>query len=393
MHKPASAFRTAVIPLLVALLLLAGCQSDSGPVNLPAELTGIDSPIAIQQKWRRDTRAQDNLAGYQFQPLIVDGLILTIDSAGTINALDRNNGARRWTHQSGLKAGSGLGLSGELIVATSLDGQVVAFRQQSNTLQQVWSVDTSSEIRVAAVGDGELVFVRAVDGKLYGFDSASGEERWVVARRVPALSLTGGSLPLIDGDRIYTGYEDGKIVAIERISGDVLWERSISAPSGRTEVDRLRDIDGNFVLRNNILYVATFQGQLAALQAGSGDLLWVREFSSYLPIDADSQSLYLVSDNSHVWAIDRRTGSALWKQEGLQFRKLTGPLLIGNRIVVTDFEGYVHWLDAGDGDIIGRRKALSNRSYVQPQQLDNTALVSDANGVIVSLQAPQNSAN
>lgn len=372
--------------VLLIVAMLVGC-ADSDPVNPPAELVDLETPIKIGFKWRNETTSAGNFSGYQFQSLILDDVVLVIDRRGQISALDREEGYLVWSFLSGLKAGTGLARAGQLIIATSLDGVVVAYRRQPEGLEAVWRVTTDSEIRVPAVSDGNLVLVRGVDGKLYALDAENGDQRWVVARRVPALSLTGGSVPLIDGDVIYSGYEDGKIIALDRGNGEILWERSISTPTGRTEVDRLRDIDGNFMLRNSVLYVATFQGQLAALQSGNGELLWSREFSSFLPMDADGSALYLVSEDSHIWSIDRRTGSALWKQEGLRGRKLTAPLLQDGRIIVSDFEGYVHWLDASDGAIIGRRKALDGRSYVQPQALDDAVLVSDVYGITSALQA------
>ena len=128
-----------------------------------------------------------------------------------------------------------------------------------------------------------------------------------------------------------------------------------------------------------------FRSRLAAIQAIDGNLLWSRKFSSYQSIVADQDALYLSSDTSHIWSIDRRTGSAFWKQEALHARKITAPLLIDDKLVVADLEGYVHWLDKSDGALRGRVRPTSSRHIAQPLVWDNRIMVIDSEGILSSL--------
>ena len=206
---------------------------------------------------------------------------------------------------------------------------------------------------------------------------------------MPALSLTGNSQPLVVGDLVFVGLDDGKLVALERASGDVRWESTVSIPSGRTEVERLVDLDGNFVYRDGVIYVSAFQGRLAAVQAVSGDLLWARDMSSFQAIAIDDESLYLSSENSHLWAIDRRTGTAFWKQDILNARRITAPAIFGDRIVVADFAGYLHWFSRQDGKLVGRVRFSEERSYVQPLTWNDAVLTLDENGLLASVSEYQ----
>ena len=114
-------------------------------------------------------------------------------------------------------------------------------------------------------------------------------------------------------------------------------------------------------------------------------MLWSRKFSSYKAIEADAEALYLTDDRSNMWSIDRRTGSAFWKQDALHDRKLTAPRLIGDRLVVADLEGYVHFLNKSDGAIVARIKPSEIRFISQPTVIDPLVLVNDMSGQVFAV--------
>ena len=169
----------------------------------------------------------------------------------------------------------------------------------------------------------------------------------------------------------------------------MIWETTVSYPSGRTEVERLVDVDGQFVLRDGVIYAASFQGRLVAIQAVSGDLLWSREFSSFQSIAIDEDAIYLSSDNSHLWSIDRRTGSAFWKQDVLHARRITAPTVVDSNLVVADLEGYLHWFRKSDGKLVGRIQPTRDRNFVQPLNWRGSVLTLDKFGLLASVSLQQ----
>ncbi len=372
---------------VIALLLgaLAGCSGETDNTEPPAPLTTIGESIPLELDWKVDTRASTNAAAYRLRPLVVGDHVYSIDTTGVVSRVDAASGRRQWRFETGLAAIAGPGGNGELIVVTSRDGDVVAYRPRADGLEPLWRTRVGSEIRAAPVVDRDRVFVRSVDGHLRSLSAADGSQKWMVARRVPSLSLTGNSEPLVQGELVFAGFDDGKLLAVDRDSGQTVWETTVSLPSGRTEVERLVDVDGNFVLRDGVIYVATFQGRLAAVQAVSGDLLWSRPFSSFQAIAIDDQAIYLAADDSHLWAIDRRTGAAFWKQDVLHARRITAPAIVGERLVVADFEGYLHWFDKASGRLVGRIRAGDARSYVQPLVWRDRVLSLDMFGLLASV--------
>ena len=370
---------------VILLGWLAACSTEKDNTELPAELTSIEDSLYLVLNWQRDTRASRNTAAYRLRPLIIDDRVYSIDTGGTIKSTYAKSGKRDWHYKTGLSAITGLGGNEKALIATSLDGDIIAYRFNDDGLEVLWKVQIDSEIRATPVIDNEQVFVRSVDGKLRSLLAADGTEQWQVSRRVPALSLTGNSKPLVQGELVFAGFDDGKLVAFERANGQVAWETTISSPRGRTEVERLVDLDGDFVIRDGVIYVAAFQGSLAAVQAVSGDVLWTRKFSSHQAIAIDQDSLYLSADDSHLWSIDRRTGSAFWRQDVLHARKITAPSIIDGKLVVADLAGYQHWFNKADGKLLGRIRPTDDRNYVRPMTWKQSVLNFDKRGFISSV--------
>jgi len=376
--------------LVVALSgFLFACGSGKDNSEPPAPLTKIEDALPLILNWKVDTRASSNTASYRLRPFQVGDRIYSIDTGGSVVGIDAKYGTSLWRYETGLSAIVGLGGDSTRLIVTSRNGDVAAYRYTEDSLESIWKVRVDSEIRAVPVVDGEQVFVRSVDGKLRSLAAADGSQQWVVSRRVPVLSLTGNSEPLVEGDTVFAGFDDGKLIAFDRSNGEVRWESTISIPSGRTEVERLVDLDGRFVLRNGVIYVASFQGRLAAVQAVSGDLLWSRQFSSFQSIAIDDDALYLSADNSDLWSIDRRTGAAFWKQDVLHARKITAPTIIGDGVVVADLDGFLHWFNRSDGKLAGRIRIGDARSYVQPVARQDAVVTLDKYGLLASVSLQQ----
>ena len=370
--------------LLIASLFLLSC-GDKDNSEPPAPLTKIEQALRVVVDWKTNTGAGIETASYNMRPLLVQDQIFSVDTRGLVKSIDTESGKVNWSTETGMAAITGLAGTAAVIIASSRDGDLNAYDILQDDLELRWSTRLKGEIRALPLIAGEQVFVRTVDGQLFALSLNDGSIQWTISRRVPALSLTGNSQPVVRGDLVIAGFDDGKISAFSRADGQTVWETTVSRPTGRTEIERMVDLDGQFILRDGIIYISSYQGRLAAIQAIDGNLLWSRKFSSYQSIVADQDALYLSSDTSHIWSIDRRTGSAFWKQEALHARKITAPLLIDDKLVVADLEGYVHWLDKSDGALRGRVRPTSSRYIAQPLVWDNRIMVIDSEGILSSL--------
>ena len=217
--------------------------------------------------------------------------------------------------------------------------------------------------------------VHTIDGKLFGLDALTGTQKWIYDRSIPVLTLHGSSSPVIVGNSVIGGFASGKLVMLDLLSGELLWEITVSAPSGRSELERMVDIDGDPLVIGDVVYAVTYQGEMAAVSLQTGVVLWRRKLSSYAGMGADYAQIYVSDDADHVLSVDPGNGSALWKNKKLQYRKLTAPVVLGERILVGDFEGYLHFLSRVDGRLEGRLRVAKSAISTQPLVIDGIVYI------------------
>jgi len=377
--------RVLILVIIGTSLLQLACSSKDNS-EPPAPLTKIEQAIPLYTKWKVETGAGIDTASYNMRPLLIQDTVYSIDTEGMVSSINAKNGRLKWISFTRLASITGLSGAEGVIIASSKNGDLNAYDIEDKNLKLRWSIRLRGEVRAVPVISEQQVFVRTVDGKLSALSLLDGSIQWTVSRRVPALSLTGNSQPLVQGELVIVGFDDGKISAFNRENGQTVWQTTVSNPSGRTEIERLVDLDGQFILRDGVIYISSYQGRLAAIQVIDGNVLWSREFSSYQAIDADDEALYLSSDDSHIWSIDRRTGSAFWKQEVLHARKITAPLIVGDKLVVADFDGYLHLFDKSEGSLLGRVRPTQNRHIAKPLIWQNSVIIIDSDGVLANVR-------
>jgi outer membrane protein assembly factor BamB len=225
-----------------------------------------------------------------------------------------------------------------------------------------------------------VVVVRTVDGKFTGLDARSGQRLWVYSHTVPVLTLRGTAAPLLDQNVAVSGLDTGKLLVLSLRDGKLIWDRTIAPPEGRTELDRLVDIDAEPRVVSGVLFVTAYQGNITAIDLRNGNTLWARDFSSHAGLDAERSGVYVVDEEDSVWAIDPRNGNALWQQPELKGRRLSAPVVSDDYVVVGDFEGYLHWLRKDDGGIVGRVRADSEGIKAAPIDRNGRLYVLGAGG-------------
>ncbi|MFN7549963.1 MAG: PQQ-binding-like beta-propeller repeat protein, partial [Pseudomonadota bacterium] len=228
------------------------------------------------------------------------------------------------------------------------------------------------------------VVVRAQDGRLFGFDAADGKRRWVFDRGVPLLSLRGNGPPLVADGVVYAGYDNGKIVALNLSDGILRWEQTLAQPEGRTELERMVDVDGELTFGRGELFAASHRGQVGAITPDNGRLVWSREFSSTVGVALAGDRLVVVGVDGAVAALDVRSGAALWKQEGLAFRWPGTPAVVGSHVLVGDFEGWLHWLSMEDGSFAARQRQGDAGIRAAPLAVGDVVYVASAEGELAA---------
>jgi outer membrane protein assembly factor BamB len=230
------------------------------------------------------------------------------------------------------------------------------------------------------------VFAQTSDGRLVALDGETGARRWTYDTQVPILTLRGTASPVVVGSVVFAGFSNGKIGAFRTENGELLWEQRIMLPQGRSELDRIVDVDGNVLISDQgAVYAASFQGRLKAMRPTDGAVLWERDASSYRNLAEGYGNIYLVDEQDIVTAVDQRTSDVVWTQSGLYKRKLTSPLAFSNYVLVGDGDGYLHVLAQSDGRFVGRKKIDGDGLSATMVVADGTVFCLSNGGKLVAL--------
>jgi outer membrane protein assembly factor BamB len=355
-------------------LLCAGCAGVSDSVTRfmggkdntepPSPLVEFQSKLNVIELWSASVGGGTAEQYLKLVPALSKQRLYVADSDGRVEALDATNGARLWSTDVDERITGGPGVGENAVLVGTGEGGVIAL--DSETGRRLWRATVSSEVLSPPLKSEGIVIVRTNDGKVFALDGAKGTQLWIYDRTVPALTLRGTSSPVIVRGVVIAGFDAGRLAALDLRTGRLLWEVSVATARGRSELERMVDIDSDPLVVNDVIYVTTFQGQLAAVQLDGGRILWSRDISSYAGFTADESYIYLTDDNSTVWTFDRYSGATLWRQELLHARAATGPASIGNFTVVGDLEGYLHWMHKSDGSFVARTRLSSRRIIVQP---------------------------
>jgi outer membrane protein assembly factor BamB len=194
--------------------------------------------------------------------------------------------------------------------------------------------------------------------------------------------------PLVIEDTLIEGYDNGKLMALRLEDGKYVWESSVTIPKGRSEVERLVDIDVDPIESRGVIYTASYNGGTAAVSILDGDVLWRNEaVSSHTGLSQDEQYLYISNSAGHVLQLDKRTGSSLWEQKDLHGRRLTSPVAYQGNVVVGDIEGYVHWLSSTDGRQLARVQVAGDAIDAKPVVVGDTVYIYAKDGTLAALKA------
>lgn len=392
--------KRALIVIAAASVALSGCSlfdkfGKKDNIEPPHALVEFAATANVQSLWSASVGGGAGMSGAHLAPAVADGRLYAGGVDGTLSALDAATGARIWSHQEGERTGGflrrganslrwtgGPAVSGDLVVVGALDGQVYGFSSKDGS--ERWHTQVSSEVISKPAIGGDTVVVRSNDGRLSGLNAADGSLRWVFEQPVPALSLRGNSAPAISGGAVYSSADNGKLFALKLADGSMLWSQAITAGEGRTEVERLADVDGDIVVDDNSVYAAGYRGQISALSADGGRPEWQREHSSYAGVAVSPSAVISVDSDGNVWAFDRQSGANLWKQDQLGYRWLSSPAVQGNYVVVGDLEGYVHWLNLSDGKLAARVRVGKEPIQSAPVVAGNNVYVEDVEGRIAA---------
>ena len=343
------------------MLLISGCStfqewfgSEGEDATAPVQLERIDSKVSLKKRWSSKIGDGQGDGFYKITPTLIDGVIYVASSDGEVAAINAANGARLWRIELERPLSGGVGYHNRSLYLGGADGSVLQLSAEDGAVE--WEAAVSGEVLAAPVVSDDWVIVQTYDGKLLGFRSGAEEPSWTFTSDVPVLTLRGTSAPILVGGNAIAGFGDGKVVAVDVDSGNVSWEARIGVPQGSSEIDRIVDVDGAMTQQGIELFVASYQGRLAALDSRTGRKLWQQNVSSVTGTNVGFGNVYVADVDGTLSAFLRTGQGVRWQNIELGYRELSRPTPVSSYVATVDFEGYLHLLSQVDGQIVGRSK-------------------------------------
>ncbi|GAB5405566.1 MAG: PQQ-binding-like beta-propeller repeat protein [Aureliella sp.] len=195
----------------------------------------------------------------------------------------------------------------------------------------------------------------------------------------------GQSTALVSGEHVYVTSTSGDnkekyhVTALDLKSGDPLWKLDFTNPTPEKNTTYVSRAAPTPVLDDNACYVF-FEGGLVAAVSHAGEELWSRDLvAQYGAISARhglASSLEHNDDRIFVWversdapyllALDKKTGSTVWKTAGLGSTTWSSPRLM-------DFGDEAHLVCSASGKIAGFDPAKGTKLWEFDAIANNTS--------------------
>jgi len=253
----------------------------SGHPHSPGRVIALDSASGAIRWWHALP------SGSESSPLIHDGRVYFGSQNGTVFALDDSDGAVVWTYRAASAVKASPTLAGGVLYFGDYSGRLQAISEHSG--HRLWV----SKSEGALLGSGNFystaavvygrVFLGNTDGRVYGYDAASGKLDWAVQTGAyvyasPAVTNAPGL-----GPTVYVGSYNGSFYAFNARSGHVRWRFNAH---GR--------ISGSATIIGDIVYFADLaKHRTFGLGISTGRVLFEKGTGAFDPIISDGVDVYL----------------------------------------------------------------------------------------------------
>ena len=302
------------------------------------------------------------------RPVVAEGRVYTMDAQGLISAFDAASGARVWQHEpEGLDAdggllGGGLAYNSGWLFATLSTGEVLGLNAENGN--EIWRQALTLPLRAApTVADGRLLVVSA-DNQLYALDGQSGRPSWRHAGFFEGTGLLGGPSPAVAEGVVVVPYSSAEVFGLRLDNGRPLWSDTVQRPRRTEALAQINDIDGYPVVAGDQLYVAGYGGQMAAIALRRGVRVWDLDLGSTQAPWVAGDFIYALTTRGEVVCLLRENGRIRWVSPLPRLSdpedpasppiSWTGPLLVGDRLLIAGSNGAALAVSPYNGEILGR---------------------------------------
>jgi outer membrane protein assembly factor BamB len=411
--QPLPGERRAVLPGEVAAVADPGLADL--PVKLPPPVANPSWPVAggapsnvmghlaaadrLEVAWRTSIgTAGSRRRPLLTTPIVAEGRVFACDAAAEVSALDAATGRTVWRADArpprnrDSPLGAGLAHADDRVfVATGL-AEVMAFDAGSGA--EIWRRPLPTPSRGAiTVAEGRVI-VLTVEGQVLALAAGTGEREWSYRGPTEITTLLGAPAPAVDDGMVLAGFPNGDVAALRLASGRALWTEGIAGIRGRPSIADIAAVRGRPAIDRGRGIVTGAGGVTMAIDMRSGRRLWEREIPGRESPWVAGEWIFLISASEEAAALRRADGRVKWVTPLPRFRDeerrrdpitWTGPLLVGDRLVVASSRGEALALSPYTGEILGRQ-LLPDGVTISPVAAEGTVYLLTDGATLVALR-------
>lgn len=362
-------------------------------------LQHVALPASLREVWRTSIgEGAESTMRLLVSPIVVNGRIYVMDVESQVSAINAANGNVIWEFDPKVPDdddeafGGGIAFgNGALFISTGF-AEVISV--DAETGKQRWRKRLSGPMRAApTVADGR-VFVVTIDNQLFVLDADTGEQLWRHAGFSEIAGLLGAASPAVGAGAVIVPYSSGEIFALRVENGRPLWSDNLSSSQRLDALSTLADIRGMPVIDRGVVYAVSHSGRMAAIDLRTGARAWEKSIGGVEMPWVAGEFIFMLTNESQLVCLTRRGGRVRWVRDLPQFEdendrddpiKWSGPVLAGDRLVITGSHGEAWSVSPYTGEVLGRLD-LSDNVSLPPVVADGTIYFLTEDGDLIAMR-------
>lgn len=329
-------------------------------------------------------------------PIVANDIVYTLDANSVVSAFNTKNGKKLWDMIISPKGkrqdsiGGGLAYAEDRVFVTSAFAEVIAL--DAKTGQVAWRHQINSPIRSAPIVKDGRVYLISINNHLEVINARNGKPLWSHAGISETASILGGASPAIGSGIVVVPYSSGEVYGLRVENGYPVWYESLTSFKHVDSITSINHIRAQPVIDENTAFLISHSGMMMALDVRLGNKVWSREVGGIQSPAVYGNFMYLISNENKLTCLTKDKGYVKWvsplplfKDPGkLKDRIIwAGPLLAGNRLLITGSNGTLEIYSALEGKKIGEIK-LPHKTTLAPIVADRTLFILTDQGRLIA---------
>ncbi|MGW8281218.1 outer membrane protein assembly factor BamB family protein [Sphingomonas aurantiaca] len=340
----------------------AWAQPGGNPAKSMGQLALGDQP---KRAWQASIDGGSNRERLGAAPVVADNKLFVTDVTATIHAFAADTGTALWSAgitegklNKAARFGGGVSYDDGKLYATDGVGDVVAMNAADGAI--LWRAKPGAPLRGSPTVANGAVYVLTQDNQVFSLNQTDGKVQWVQSGTLETQGVFGVAAPAVSQGTVVAGFSSGELSAYRYENGRILWQDALSRTSVTTSVSSLSDIDAAPVIDGGRVYAVGQGGRMVALELSTGQRLWEQNFAGISTPWIAGEWLFVVTDDARLVCLSRSNGKARWIAQLKRFQNekkrsnaITwfGPILAGNRLVLTNSRGEINFVSPTDGTV------------------------------------------